>query len=108
MMQVGLRVQGAAGPQRVTLEAASEAEAIRLASRRGLRVLSIERPAQKPGGLRHAAFPLSLFSQELLTLLEAGLTLVEALDTLRAKERAAGARALLESVCTDLAEGKRF
>lgn len=53
-------------------------------------------------------FPLLLFSQELLALLEAGLNLMEALTTLHAKERMAAARATLAQLLHTLREGRSF
>jgi general secretion pathway protein F len=108
-MQVALKVSGPRGPETVVLDAANEADAIRLAGRRGLRVVAIDAPratAVRRGS--EGRFSLTLFSQELLALLDAGLTLVEALATLRMKERGAAGRRLLEGICKSLDEGKRF
>ena len=55
-----------------------------------------------------ASFPLSLFSQELLALLSAGLNLTEALSTLQAKERHAPAREMLAAILRSLHEGRSF
>lgn len=55
---------------------------------------------------RTAVFPLALFSQELLTLLEAGLNLVEALETLADKESRSEARKILEQILRQLYEGR--
>lgn len=94
------------------LQASSDAEAIRLALARGEQVLSIEpaahREATGRGVLAGGSFPLLLFSQELLTLLEAGLNLTEALATLLAKERQAGVRDVLSNLLASLREGKNF
>ena len=57
---------------------------------------------------RPVDFDLLLFSQELLSLLEAGLTLTEALDALHEKEKRAGTAAVLEQLRGRLAEGQRF
>src|SRR5690606_16186871 len=73
----------------VTLElsAASESAAVDTARRQGLTVLSV-----KPRGLgfsataRKTRFPLALFSVELMSLLDAGLNLVEAMQALSEKE----------------------
>jgi len=51
-------------------------------------------------------FPVPLFSQELRVLLDAGLPLVEAIDTLAQKERGAGPRAVLERMCAVLRQGQ--
>jgi general secretion pathway protein F len=107
-----LKVQGADGQARV-LEFidTDEAGAVRKAEARGLRVLAVEE--QGAGGAAPAAaarvrFPLVLFSQELLALLEAGMNLAEAIATLHAKERVAPVRAVLASVLLALREGRNL
>src|SRR6476469_8153118 len=70
------------------LEAASEADARGMAEGRGLTVFAIEgkRSLAMPRLGRAGGFKTSLFSIELLSLLEAGLNLVEALQTLAEKD----------------------
>lgn len=69
---------------KLTLDATDAQDARAQAREQGYEVLS----ARTLGGLhlqlgrRHAKFPLLLFSQELLALLNAGLSLMEALQTL--------------------------
>jgi general secretion pathway protein F len=58
--------------------------------------------------IRQARFPVQLFSQELLVLLEAGLPLVEAIETLAQKERRAEFRALLGRIAAVMREGRPF
>ena len=53
-----------------------------------------------------AKFPVLLFSRELLALLAAGLSLIEAVDTLVEKEHQPSNRNLLESLRTALYQGK--
>lgn len=53
-------------------------------------------------------FPLTLFSQELLALLDAGLTIVDALETLAEKEGRPEARKVLQQIVTLLYEGHAF
>ena len=55
---------------------------------------------------RSGRFPLPLFSQELLVLLAAGLSLVEALETLAQKEKRAEWRAVLASLLGVLRQGQ--
>lgn len=98
------------------------AAATRQARRDGLRVLEVDassdddaaRPAD--GGARSragtaaargAAFDLLLFSQEMHSLLQAGLNLGEALNTLVEKSQGP-TRALLSGVEASLREGKNF
>ena len=57
------------------------------------------------GGSRSSRFPLLLFSQELLAMLDAGINLVEAIETLAEKEQRPGARKVLDDVLTRLREG---
>ncbi|WP_426166016.1 type II secretion system F family protein [Pseudoduganella sp. R-34] len=106
-----LTVQGADG-RRQSLEFTdlSEAEAVRRAAGRGLRVLSIETPlAEVAGGTSsRAPFPLVRFSQELLALLEAGMNLAEAVTTLHAKERHEAHRAVLGQLLEALREGRNL
>jgi len=103
-----LHIQDAAGTQR-WLEFSNTGihEAMRQVTARGARILAIETrhqeaPSQMAGGQR---FPLLLFSQELLALLDAGLNLTEVLVTLHAKERDAGARDTLAALLQGLREG---
>lgn len=89
---------------------ASEADAVRRAVSRGLRVLAIEAvdAAGPAAGGSGARFPLLLFSQELLALLEAGLNVTEALATLRAKEHQGAVAAVLNEMLQALHEGRSF
>ena len=92
----------------VLFDAADEADAARQARAGGLAVLSL-RPAASwnPAFLkRRTRFPLALFSQELLSLMEAGLTLVEAIDGLAEKESAGANRTTLEHLRKQLHEGR--
>lgn len=88
--------------------------AVRRAVARGYTVLSIEDESSHAGAslqgerITKGQFPLLLFSQELLALLEAGLNLTEALDTLIAKERNHGSRTVLSKILEALQEGKSF
>jgi general secretion pathway protein F len=88
-------------------QALDEQAARQQAEIRGYTVLEVK--SQR--GLRligQARFPVQLFSQELLVLLEAGLQLVEAIDTLAQKERRAEFRALLGRIAAVLREGQPF
>ena len=108
---VRLRVQGAGGRvQSIDVPAPNEAEAVRYAVARGLTVLAIESGAvlSGTGSGKEVRFPLILFSQELLALLEAGLNLTEALATLLAKERHPGIKGILQYVTDALAQGRNF
>ena len=73
------------------------------AESRGYTVLEVR--ARKSLVARSSRFPVQLFSQELLVLLAAGLTLVEALETLAQKEKRAEWRAVLAAVLALLRQG---
>jgi general secretion pathway protein F len=97
-----------------TVEAPDAGEAGRLLQQQRLQPLSIKTArgaasasAAFPGG-RNKSFSLLLFSAELLALLEAGLSLVEAFEALLEKESSANARSVLERLTQDLREGQRF
>lgn len=91
----------------LALEAADEQDARRQASAQGYTVLGVQRgraEATLSGGGRR--FPLVLFSQELLALLEAGLSLVESLEALLEKESRPDTRRVLQGVVEQLYEGR--
>lgn len=62
-------------------------EAIRKTEAQGFRVISAKTGFAWRYPRSRYRFPLTLFNQELLSLLEAGLTLLEAIETLARKER---------------------
>lgn len=94
----------------IVLDALDERDAIAQAKLQGYVVLSArpQRPWSVPRRLkrRRQAFPLLLFSQELLVLLDAGLPLTEALDCLAEKERRASVKNVIVQICSDLREGR--
>ena len=57
---------------------------------------------------KNKPFPLSLFSQELLALLEAGLNLVEAIETLVEKEQRQEIKHTLDALLQSLYQGQTF
>src|SRR5574340_597049 len=96
------------GISALTVEALDEAEVATRLQREGAQVLSII--AERGGWLaaRRARFPLLLFTQELIALLAAGLTLAEALETLAEKEHRAESRQLIERLLATMREGRPF
>jgi len=68
------------------LEAANAAAASEQARRQGLNLLEVKARGMRLSVRGKARFPATLFSMELASLLEAGLNLVEALQTLAEKE----------------------
>ena len=91
------------------LKAASETAAAEAARERGLTVLSVRRRGYS-GWLRvrKSTFPLTLFSVELMALLEAGLNLVEALQGLTEKEARAECKAVLNGIVGAIRRGEPF
>ena len=86
------------------VDAIDESDARRQALARGLRVLTIETPRlRRFGRARLAVVP---FTNELVALLDAGLSLVEAIDALTEKERDASVRDILEGMRRRLYEGQ--
>jgi general secretion pathway protein F len=88
-------------------QALDERSARQQAESRGYTVLEVRSRRRVPLA-RQARFPVQLFSQELLVLLDAGLPLVEAIDTLAQKERRTEFRALLGRIAAVLREGQPF
>ena len=109
-MRYTVRALGEAGDGGIVsieVQAADVAAAGEQARARHLRPLSVK-ATRLAWPARPGAFPLALFSQELLALLEAGLTLAEALEALVDKEARDGTREVLERLLQSLQEGLRF
>lgn len=95
------------GVEAIDFQAPDQGTAVRQLEGRGYTVLSVR--AKRSFGLWSGGgerFPVVLFSQELRVLLNAGLPLVEAIDTLAQKERREDSRALLERLSLVLREGQ--
>ena len=86
------------------IDASDELDARRQVQTDGRQIISVGRP-WRAGAQRAARISLIQFSEELIALLDAGLTLVEAIDTLTEKEPAAGTRRALEQIRARLFEG---
>ena len=97
-----------AGVTAMTVEALDEAEATARLQREGAQVLSIVAEHGNWLAARRARFPLLLFTQELIALLDAGLTLTEALETLAEKESRPESRQLIERLLATMREGRPF
>src|SRR5690554_2964149 len=89
------------------LNAATQAEALHLAAAQDLRVLSI-RAVHRPWEHKRSGFSLLLFSQELGTLLDAGLALIDALESLTEKASTEDTGRLLGQLVRLLYAGKSF
>ncbi|MCW8845628.1 MAG: type II secretion system F family protein, partial [Gammaproteobacteria bacterium] len=87
------------------IDALNESEARMQIAERGMQIISMARDLRLPS-LNRKRFPLVLFSQELVALLDAGLSLVEAIDTLAEKEQNAATRRALDQIRARLMEGK--
>jgi general secretion pathway protein F len=97
----------------VQLDALDLQDARQQLTRQNLQALSLE-PARAWGGAAVAAstvgrsFPLLSFTQELLALLDAGLSITEVLDALIEKEPQPATRAVLTRLQQDLQSGLRL
>ncbi len=98
----------------LTLDAQDETEARKQVQSRGLHVAHIQsRPSaswavRRTGGGTAGRLSLVLFSQELLALLRAGLSIVECLEALLEKEANGATRSVLTRLLASLRDGKRF
>ncbi len=92
------------------LDAADAADADRQAAAQGCAVLAVGPVPllQRLHGPAAPRFPLLLFSQELLALLDSGITIVEAVETLAEKEVRPGVRGTLARILAGLREGRTF
>jgi general secretion pathway protein F len=94
----------------LALDALDRADAERQARELGYSVLAVRsaQPLWARLGARRTRFPLVLFSQELVALLNAGLTLVESIETLAEKEHRGETRKVLDGIMARLREGHPF
>lgn len=107
-MRFDLRVLRSGGSAAtLQLDAVDAQAAAAQARQQGYAVLKVKAAHDLAGlfssGTR--AFPIGLFSQELLTLLEAGLSVVDALETLQEKETRSERQRLLARIVALLYEG---
>jgi len=91
----------------LTLESPDEMQARDQIQAQGLAVLSLKRPVFSVGTGR-ARFPTQLFSIELLSLLEAGLSLVEALQALAEKKSSGDGARVVSGILEALYRGESF
>jgi len=97
------------GPMTIKLEAATREEAIGAARQQGLDVIAVRRHGRWPILQRRArGLDLLLFSQQLQSLLGAGLSLIEALAALARNEAAAERSQRIAAIIVHLREGKSF
>ena len=110
-MRFELKAIGPGGAvEALDFQAPDEVTAVRQLEGRGYTVLSVRAKGSlglpwRRGGER---FPVALFSQELRVLLNAGLPLPEAIDTLAQKEKRGDWRGIIERLVEVLREGQTF
>jgi len=105
------RVKAMSGGQDVlsyVLDAVDELDARRQVAGAGLAFISIARERSLNFFNRPARMQLVIFSQELVALLDAGLSLVESIETLGEKEASPSVRTTLDQVLKRLREGQTF
>lgn len=90
----------------LNISATHEQDALTQAQSRGYTPISAI--AQNASKQRNQKFPLILFSQELLALLEAGLNLVEAIETLAVKDDRNDGKSILDNLLQSLYQGHTF
>ncbi|MFJ4385964.1 type II secretion system F family protein [Pseudomonas sp. NPDC089408] len=108
-MRYSLKALGRQGVVQLQIDAEDAEQARRQAEDQGLRVLSLRGSGGTLRGMawrREAAFDLVLFSQELSTLLNAGLPLIDALESLAEKAPAPATRKVLAELVRQLYEGR--
>jgi len=103
-------LRGAEGLVTVALEAPDEISALEQARAQGLSVLSARPRRALPSFASPfaARFPLLLFSQELVALLSAGLSLPEVVETFAEKEARPEFRRIFAALRESLYEGRSF
>ena len=92
----------------LTVEAIDADEAAAGLQRSGAQVLSVHAERGNWFGARRSHFPLMLFTQELIALLDAGLSLTEALETLAEKEHKPESRQMINRLVQTMREGRPF
>lgn len=98
--------RSAQGISTLVVDATDEAEARDTACRSGYSVLSTAARRERRSGWGANDFDLSLFGQELLALMEAGMNLVEAVALLADRARSPAGRAVLQRLLTGVQHGQ--
>jgi general secretion pathway protein F len=108
-MRFELKAIGPGGAvEAIDFQAPDEATARQQLEGRGYTVLSVRARRSFALGRGAERFPVALFSQELRVLVNAGLPLVEAIETLAQKERKQDWRGVMERLAGALREGRSF
>lgn len=96
-------LQGGKRVSQTVLAASPDDASARIIAGGGIVLQVQERPARK-----EKRFPLNLFLQELIALLEAGLVVVEAVEALRESSRDGGTSLVLDTLVKKLYEGAQL
>jgi len=88
------------------IEAVDETAARDLVSRKGYAVLTLKAHAPLPLVVRRASFPTTLFTIELMALLDAGLNIIESLQALAEKQAYGSHRRVLRDLLEALYRGE--
>lgn len=90
------------------LAASSLEDALGQAKTRGYTPISAQKNQSITKRAGNKKFPLALFSQELLTLLDAGLNLVESIEALAEKDSRPEVKSVLDTLLQSLYQGQTF
>lgn len=101
-------IRPGSGISELAIEAANEADARSRAERNGVTVLSVTRAGKLLPSRRNPRFPLLFLSQEILSLLDSGIVLIDVLQTLAEKEARPLVRNVLNRLIERLREGWTF
>ncbi|UNK49995.1 type II secretion system F family protein [Lysobacter sp. S4-A87] len=106
-MRFQVRVLADGGQHQIELEAADESQLRQMVQAMGMAVVDVAPLHKRRLGmaLRKPRFDRSLFTQELIALLEAGLSLIETMETLRDKSGEGINRSVLAGIVDALCEG---
>jgi general secretion pathway protein F len=94
--------------EELVVEAATEDEARRLVANNGGRVIGLRAAGGLAGRTGKSTFNLSVFNQQMHSLLEAGQTVVDAVEVLTHNDRRAGNRAIYEVLLRELRQGNQL
>ncbi|MDI1298987.1 type II secretion system F family protein [Methylotenera sp.] len=92
----------------LSISAAHAQDALAQVQARGFMPIAAKSTSSALSNRQNKKFPLALFSQELLALLEAGLNLVEAIETLAEKEQGNQIKHTLDALLQALYQGQTF
>lgn len=99
-------LDGASSVVSCVIDAVDEADARRQLALKDLKLISLEPVRRIRRLFEKPHLQLSVFSQQLVSLLEAGLSLVEALEALAQKESSSATKGILDRILTRLYEGQ--